>query len=93
MAMWSPDAATEPLLVHLERTAGLSRGESVRVVQDVVGWFTESPDAFVRRRHRELQRSGVANEAAFVAIVQELEGRPVPGPRLTTRQVRRIIYS
>jgi hypothetical protein len=91
--MWSPDGETEPLLEHLERTAGLSRGESRRVVQDVVGWFHESGDAFVRRRHRELQGTGMANEAAFARIVEELEGRPVPGPRLSTRQVRRIIYS
>ena len=91
--MWSPDVETEPLLAHLERTAGLSRGESRRVVQDVVGWFNEDQDAFVRRRHRELQRAGTANEAAFALIVQELEGRPIPGPRLSTRQVRRIIYS
>jgi hypothetical protein len=93
MLMWSLDAETEPLLAHLERTAGLSRGESRRVVQDVVGWFTEAPDAFVRRRHRELQRAGVGNEAAYASIAEELEGRPVPGPRLSTRQVRRIIYS
>jgi hypothetical protein len=91
--MWSPDTETEPLLAHLERTAGLSRGESRRVVQDVVGWFDEPSETFVRRRHRELQGTGMANEAAFTRIVEELEGRPVPGPRLSTRQVRRIIYS
>lgn len=91
--MWRPGPEAEPLLAQLQRTTGLSRGESRRVVEDVVGWFSEPHDAFVRRRHRELQRAGTGNDVAFGLIVEELEGRPVPGPRLSTRQVRRIIYS
>jgi hypothetical protein len=82
----------EPLLDHLQRSSPLRRSEAERVVQDVLAWFSEDGDAFVRRRHRELQRRGVPNAEAYTRIAAELAARPVPGPRLTVRQVRRVIY-
>lgn len=82
----------EPLLAHLERTLPLSRAEAEHAVGEVVAWFNEGPEAYVRRRHRELQRRGVRNDAAFLRIADELAARPVPGPRLSVRQVRRTIY-
>ena len=81
-----------PLLDHLQRSSPLSRGEAERVVREVLAWFDEGPDAFVRRRHRELQRRGVANAEAYGVIADELAHRAVRGPRLTERQIRRVIY-
>lgn len=82
----------EPLLDHLQRALPLRRSEAERVVAEVVEWFAESPDVFVRRRHRELQARGVPNAEAYTRIAEELAARPVPGPQLTERQVRRVIY-
>lgn len=80
-----------PLLDHLERS-GVSRGQAARLVDDVLAYFSESAEEFVRRRHRELQRDGVANAASFTAIAQELTQRRVAGPQLSERQIRRVIY-
>lgn len=84
--------ALDPLLDHLQRSSPLQRSEAERIVEEVLAWFSEDADAFVRRRHRELQRRGVPNAEAYAVIAEELAGRPVPGPRLSLRQVRRVIY-
>jgi len=46
----------------------------------------------VRRRHRELQATGLANLAIFDRIADELASRPVAAPPLSPRQIRRIVY-
>lgn len=80
-----------PLLDHLEQS-GISRGIATRVVAEVLSYFAESSEEFVRRRHRELQRDGVANAESFAAIARELAGRRVAAPVLSERQIRRVIY-
>ena len=80
-----------PLLDHLEQF-GISRGVAARVVEEVVAYFSETTEEFVRRRHRELQRAGVANAQSLGQIAHELLARRVPGPTLSERQVRRMIY-
>ena len=80
-----------PLLDHLERS-GVSRGQAERFVDDVLAYFSETSDEFIRRRHRELQLDGIANAASFTAIARELAQRRVAAPRLTERQIRRVIY-
>ncbi len=79
------------LLDHLERT-GVSRGQAARLVDEVLAYFAETPEEFVRRRHRELQADGVANAVGFAAIAGELSQRRVAGPKLSERQIRRVIY-
>ncbi|XAY05323.1 hypothetical protein DSM112329_02172 [Paraconexibacter sp. AEG42_29] len=59
---------------------------------EVMAWFSEDASAFVRRRHRELQRRGTPNAEAYAQIAAELAARPVAGPSLSVRQVRRVIY-
>ena len=51
----------DELLDHLTRSTPLSRGEALRVVQDVLAYFDESTEDYVRRRHRELQAQGLVN--------------------------------
>jgi hypothetical protein len=80
-----------PLLDHLEHS-GISRGVAARVVAEVLAYFSETSEEFVRRRHRELQRGGVANARSFALIAAELAGRRVAGPPLSERQIRRVIY-
>ena len=65
-------ASFEDLLEHLERHFGLRRQEAARVVQEVLAYFNEPVEAFVKRRHGELQREGVANPEIFRRIADEL---------------------
>lgn len=80
-----------PLLDHLEQS-GIARGVAARVVEEVVAYFSETAEEFVRRRHRELQRAGVTNARSLALIAAELAERRVAGPALSERQVRRVIY-
>ena len=82
----------EELIDHLTRTSPLSAGEAARVVADVLGYFAEPAEDFVRRRHRELKSRGLTNDEAFGVIVAELPLRRVAPPRYTPRQLRRLVY-
>ncbi len=82
----------EELVDHLVRTTPLHRGEAVRVVLDVLAYFDETTEEYVRRRHRELQARGLANAEIFERIAQELPRRAVAPPELSLRQLRRIVY-
>ena len=80
------------LVDHLVRTTQMPAGIARRVVADVVAYFGETAEAFVRRRHRELQAAGLANPVIYDRIAAELAARPVAAPSLTPRQIRRIVY-
>ncbi len=82
----------EELIDHLTRTSPLSRGEALRVVADVIGYFAEPADEFVRRRHRELKARGHTNDEAFGVIAAELRQRRVAPPPYSPRQLRRLVY-
>jgi hypothetical protein len=82
----------EDLIDHLMRTTPLHRGEAARVVLDVLAYFDESTEGYVRRRHRELQARGLANPEIFERIGEELPHRAVAPPELSPRQLRRIVY-
>ena len=80
------------LLAHLERTTPLSLAQRERLVEEVVAYFSETVDEMVRRRHRELQREGLANEEIFARIGEEVTARRFRAPQLSARQLRRIVY-
>ncbi|MFJ9035654.1 hypothetical protein ACIRF8_03570 [Streptomyces sp. NPDC102406] len=82
----------EELVDHLTRSTSLGRGEALRVIQDVLAYFDESTEDYVRRRHRELQGQGLVNAAIFEQLTTELRYRAVAPPELTLRQLRRIVY-
>jgi hypothetical protein len=82
----------DDLVDHLVRSTPLGRGEAARVVLDVLAYFDETAEEFVRRRHRELRAQGMGNEAIFRRIAQELPRRAVAPPTLSLRQLRRIVY-
>ena len=77
---------------HVARTTGLPIPAARRVVEDIASFFHEPAEAFIRRRHRELQAAGRANAEIFAEIAKELSERPVAAPELTERQIRRVIY-
>ncbi|KMS90783.1 MULTISPECIES: hypothetical protein [Streptomyces] len=82
----------DELVDHLTRSTPLSRGEALRVVQDVLAYFDETIQEFVRRRHRELQAQGLVNTEIFERIGADLKYRAVAPPELTLRQLRRMVY-
>ncbi|MCX4575147.1 MULTISPECIES: hypothetical protein [Streptomyces] len=82
----------DELADHLTRSTPLNRGEALRVIQDVLAYFDEPTEEYVRRRHRELQAQGWVNTAIFERIEADLKYRAVAPPELTLRQLRRIVY-
>jgi tRNA(His) 5'-end guanylyltransferase len=80
------------LALHIAASTGLPSSTASRVVADVVAYFSETTDEFVRRRHVEMQRRGLKNTRIWSAIADELAGRPVGAPELSERQLRRIVY-
>ena len=80
------------LVEYLSGTGPLSHAEAARVIADVLGYFCEAPDEFVRRRHRELKTGGLTNDQAFRQIAAELPHRRYAPPELSLRQLRRIVY-
>ncbi|AXI76433.1 hypothetical protein [Peterkaempfera bronchialis] len=87
-----PQHPHEDLLAHLTRTSPLAPGEAARVVADVLAYFSETAEEYVRRRHGELQARGLTNEKIFARIAAELPARRVAAPELSARQLRRIVY-
>jgi len=87
-----PSTGAEALLEHLERTTRLSRTEAERVVAEVLQFFNEPLDAFVGRRHAELQNEELRNPEIFARIRAELRARRFAAPELSERQIRRMIY-
>ncbi|WP_030542353.1 hypothetical protein [Streptomyces albus] len=85
-------ASHDDLVDHLVRSTPLHRGEAVRVVLDVLAYFDETVEDFVRRRHRELRSAGLANAEIYDRIAAELPHRAVAPPELSLRQLRRMIY-
>jgi hypothetical protein len=86
-----PDPPDE-LIDYLVRSCPLTQPEAARVIADVLGYFSEAPPDFVRRRHRELKAHGLTNDQVFVRIKGELPQRRYAPPEFSLRQLRRIVY-
>ena len=80
------------LIDRVAGSAGLTAAEAARVVEDVLAWYREPVEDFVRRRHAHHQLYGRRNPEIFALIAEELAGRLVAAPALTQRQLRRIVY-
>ncbi len=90
-----PDAlpSTESDLIrHVTASTGLPQATAARVVADVVAYFDETVDEFVRRRHHELRLRQLRNEQIWSAIAAEMQARRFGPPPLSHRQLRRIVY-
>ena len=81
------------LVDHLIAGTGLTSAEAKRVIEDVVAYYAEPVEEYVRRRHAELKTYGAKNDEIFARIAIELGERVVAAPALSERQLRRIIYS
>ena len=73
--------------------APLSPAEAAQVVADVLGYFSEPPEDFVRRRHPELKARGLTNDQIFEPDRGRDPAAALYARRITRqRQLRRIIY-
>lgn len=86
------DGSSAELVRHVAMSTGLPERVAARVVADIVGYFDETAEEFVRRRHGELQARQVRNAEIWRLLAGELAQRPVAAPRFTERQLRRIVY-
>jgi hypothetical protein len=77
---------------YLEERYGLDRDELDSLLDDLWTFTDEEAEDFVRRRHGELQREGLRNEAIYRRLAAEAAAGRYRGPELSLRQVRRIIY-
>lgn len=80
------------LIGHLERTLGVEPATARRVVDEVTAYFGETLEAFVIRRHGELQAEDHRNDEIFARIIAEVEERRFAAPAPTARQIRRMVY-
>lgn len=73
-------------------TTGLDEAQAARLIEDVVAFHAEPVEQYVRRRHAELKVRGARNAEIFTRLSDELAARVVAAPRLSERQLRRIVY-
>ena len=70
------------LIDYLARTSRLTSAEAERLVNEVLTFLGETPEAFIRRRHHALQSEGLANDEIFARLAKEL-GHAASARRLT----------
>jgi hypothetical protein len=73
-------------------STGLPANVAARVVDDVLAFYREPVEHYIRRRHTELQAAGKKNPEILPLIAEELRRRVVAAPALSERQLRRIVY-
>ncbi len=87
-----PDTDISDLIEHLSKLTALSEAQSQQVVVEVLAYFNEDIETYVRRRHHELQQQGFSNARIFTTIQDELPDRVFPAEKISERKIRRLIY-
>ncbi|KAA9153084.1 hypothetical protein FPZ12_035560 [Amycolatopsis acidicola] len=82
----------QQLVRHVAGSTGLPAPVAERVIADVIAYFRETTEEFVRRRHSELRKRGRRNAEIWRIVAAELAERPVGAGELSERQLRRIVY-
>jgi hypothetical protein len=81
------------LINHLCHGSGLTPSQARKIVDEVIAYFSETPEDYVRRRHLEIkQELGLSNAQIFQRIEAELAHLVFAAPAFTQRQIRRLIY-
>jgi hypothetical protein len=78
-----------------EHLVGLTATEAAvveRLLREILEYFDEDPETFVRRRHGQLKARGWRNDRIWPQIALEMDGRPFRSRALSQRQLRRIVY-
>ena len=82
----------QDLIRHVAATTGLDEATATRVVTDVVAYFGQSVEEFVRRRHTELKDMNLRNDDIWPRLVAEVSDHRFRVGVLSERQLRRIVY-
>ena len=85
-------ALPQELLDHLGSISRLTRDEAGHLAQEVLAYFSETPEGFVQRRHAQLKDQGMKNPEIFEQLSRELGELRFAAPELSARQLRRIVY-
>jgi len=86
------DAYPQDLVRHVAASTGLDEATATRVVADVVAYFGQTVEDFVRQRHAKLKEMNKRNDDIWPRLAAEVSGRRFPVDELTERQLRRIVY-
>lgn len=86
------DSQDQALFEHLTSHWGISQHHARNLVVEVLNYFNETIDSYVRRRHQELQASGLSNASIYQQLMTEVDQRRFRSTALSERQIRRIIY-
>jgi len=82
----------QDLIQHLCRHSTLSPSDAQKLVGEVLAFYDEPVSEYVRRRHHDLQKSGVNNKNIYQLIATELSAHRFAAEPMTERQIRRTIY-
>ena len=82
----------QDLVRHVAASTGLDEATATRVVADVVAYFGQTVEDFVRQRHSELKDLNQRNDDIWPRLAAEVSDRRFLVGDLTERQLRRIVY-
>jgi hypothetical protein len=82
----------DEIVAYLSRTTRLTPAEARRAVHEVLNFLDETPEDFIRRRHRALQSAGCSNTEIFSRLATELTQWRFRAAEFSERQIRRVIY-
>ena len=85
-------SAEPDLIRYVTVSTGLPNATAARVIADILAYFDETVEDFVRRRHHELRLRQLKNAEIWSAISAEMTARRFAAPPLSQRQLRRIVY-
>lgn len=82
----------DDLVWHVAGMLGIDPEHARKTITDILDYYHESLETYVRRRHAECKLRGMRNDDIFALLQRELTTRVVAAPPLSVRQLRRVIY-
>ncbi len=82
----------DSLIERLVRVRGLSPSSAKQIAEEVAGFYSETLDEFVIRRHLELRAEGKRNAEIYPRIREEIRQWRFRSLLPSERRIRRIVY-
>ena len=70
----------------------LSERDIERILEEINGFYDITVHDYIQSRHQELISHGKKNNVIYQQLLEEINERRFRAPKLSQRQVRRIIY-
>jgi hypothetical protein len=77
---------------HVTQSYGIRAEEFVRLYEAFAAYFDVTLEEHVRRRHLELQKTGMRNPDIYAALLEEVPDMRFAARGVTERKIRRLIY-